>query len=179
MQLRWLEIQIGIALAALMVLSVISCGNSGQKKAIVIKSVPNPSIVIESDFVRTYVGTDGKLIKDTRKGPWTLWQFEANNVSTGTITIFALHYELNANGQKVSGDITGADTFLISESKDYLFSLNPGEGTFNQVIIANLPTREQVGFLNYLFFGKAMGWYGTPAFPEKSYKTTFTFKAAE
>jgi hypothetical protein len=179
MRKNWLELQIGWAFSILIIFFIVSCGSSSQKKTLTIKTLPSPSIVIESDFVRTYTDSAGKIVKDSRPGPWTLWSCEATNLSTSTITIFALHYEFNARGAKFKGDVTGGDTFLVSASKDYLFSLNPGEGTFQQVVITGLPTRDQIGNLSYFFFGRAIGWYGDPSLPQKSYKTTFSFRASE
>jgi hypothetical protein len=176
MKQKWFERLIGCTLACLCIIALAQCGSSEQNRAIVFTSNPNPSIVIESDFVRSTV-TGGTTVKEVLKGPWTYWAFEATNVSTSTITIFSIHYEGRTMNITFKGDLTGADYF--SAPQDYMFELAPGQSVNGKAIIHSLPTRDQIRNIIIYYYGKAIGRYGSKDEPTKSYKTTFSFRASE
>jgi hypothetical protein len=174
---KWLDNLIGTTLASLCILAATQCGsNNNASKTLIFKTTPNPSIVIESDYVNTVVSSTGTL-KEVYKGPWTNWSYEVTNITTSTITIYTIHYEGSAKGITFKGDLTGADN--KPTPTDVMFTLSPGETTTGQIVIHDLPPREASSSLNYFFFAKSVGWYGPANKPEKSFKSTFSFRASE
>jgi hypothetical protein len=172
----WRDNLIGLTLASLSIFAFAQCSNSNStSKTLVFKSIPDPAIVIESDYSFSRVTSTG-TISEKRKGPWTLWNFEVHNTTTATITIFAIHYEAAVGAKKFKGDVTGADA---SPQTDVLFTLDPDEVATYSAVITDLPARVESNALNYYLRGKAIGWYGTPEAPEKSFKSSFTFRASE
>lgn len=169
-------------LVIILSLALVQCGSS-TVETVLFKTSPSPAIVIESDYITSYTNASGTVVKEVYKGPWTFWNFEATNVTSSTITIFAI--KLESTGQvKFKTDISAVN-FL--DGRTYLFQLGPkGQkdtdptDTFKgRVVIAELPTREQVRSLNYFLYAKAIGWYGDYANPTKSFKTSFSFRASE
>jgi hypothetical protein len=175
MKRGWIDNLVGIALACLCVAAFVQCGNGGAKKTLVFTQSPNPSIVIESDYINIIYTSTG-TIKETFKGPWAYWKYEVTNVSSATITVFAIKYEVYARDKKIEGDLTGAQ---YRTPQDYLFTLAPGASFDDSWVLPGLQTREEIGTLNYYFRAKAVGWYGSPTEPEKSFKSSFSFRAAE
>jgi hypothetical protein len=171
MKRDWLDNLIGFALASLCIAALVQCGNSNNtKKTIVFTTTPSPSIVIESDYVETLITTTGTA-KSVLKGPWTYWNYQATNVSTSTITVYTIHYDGSAMGKQFKGDVTTLGYAL--------FTLAPGESYSGKSVIYALPSRDQINLLNYYFHAKAIGWYGPVDNPQKSFKTTFSFRASE
>ena len=171
---NWLDNLVGLTLAVLCILALAQCGSGSDQKTLVFTTTPNPAIVIESDYARSYTTSTGTVV-ETRKGPWTIWKASVTNVTTSTITIFNLHFESVGMNSTFKGDFGGKD---LDTPKETLFTISPGETIPFSVKIYALPSREQVHSLNYFFRGKAIGWYGDEP-PTKSFKSSFTFRASE
>lgn len=174
MKKTWLDNLIGFTLAIMCLLTIVQCGNSNNtKRTLIFKTTPNPSIVIESDYVHTYSDSNGVIQKETFKGPWTYWNFTVSNTTSATITVYAIHYIGRAMTEDFDGDV------IPGKDENVLFTLAPEETITGKSIIHDLPERNQLNALNYYFNAKAIGWYGDADNPEKSFKSSFSFRATE